>query len=497
MSEIFNLPNFLVFFSSGFFVFITVIVCVIISLENRNPSKTISWLLVLTLLPGIGFIFYLFFGENLRKKKWNRTHRAVEEFLHSPEVQESFNVQNLDDEFAKAISMESQYFDIADRNIMQLVLNSGTAPITVHNKVDIFTEGETKFEQMIKDIEQAKDHIHLEYYIIKDSVIGNKIREILIKKAQEGIKVRIMYDDFGSWRLYFKPSYMRSLRKAGCEVYSYLQSRFPFLHRNLNYRNHRKICVIDGKIGYVGGINIGDEYVHQDKKFGFWRDTHLRIEGPAVYMLQLVFIVDWLIRTDKKLIDMRYFPEMEEIKGESVIQIATSGADSLQETIYQAYFYAIAQAKESIYIQTPYFIPDEALMTALKTAILAGVDVRIMFPASPDHFTVYNASLSYLEEIMALGAKVHLYEKGFIHSKVVLVDREVASVGTANMDIRSFMINSEINAFIYDDATVDRLYEMFYKDIEDCRPLSYDEFKNKSLIQRIKESICRLFSPLL
>lgn len=496
MSEIFNPSNFLMVFLSGFFVFITAITCVIISLENRNPSKTISWLLVLTLLPGIGFVFYLLFGENLRKRKWNRTHRAVREFLDSPEVKEAFDQDQVDD-LNHAITMESGYFDVADRNIMQLVLNSGTAPITIHNQVDIFTEGEAKFKQMLLDIENAKDHIHLEYYIVKNSLVGNQLREALIKKAKEGVKVRFMYDDFGSWQLYFKPNFMHSLRKEGCEAFSYVQARFPFLHRNLNYRNHRKICIIDGKIGYVGGINIGDEYVHRNKKFGFWRDTHLRIEGPAVYMLQLVFIVDWLIRTDRKLADSRYFPEIESPKGESIIQIATSGADSLQQTIYQAYFYAIAQAKNTIYIQTPYFIPDEALMTALKTAVLAGVDVRIMFPAHADHFTVYNASLSYLEEIMALGAKVHLYQKGFIHSKVVLVDKEVASVGTANMDIRSFMINSEINAFIYDDETVDRLYRMFYQDLEDCTTLSYDEFKNKGLIKRLKESVCRLFSPLL
>ena len=247
----------------------------------------------------------------------------------------------------------------------------------------------------------------------------------------------------------------------------------------------------------MGGINIGDEYLHKDPKFGFWRDTHLRLAGPSVYMLQLVFLTDWFIATGEQPLSQQYFPPLAEAKGRSVIQIAVSGADSPQETIYQAYFYAIAQARESIYIQTPYFVPDEGLLTALKTAVLAGVDVQIMFPAAVDHFCVHHASLSYLEEILALGAKVHFYEDGFIHSKVVLIDGEMASVGTANMDIRSFMINSEINAFIYDDETVEKLYRIFADDLTHCRTLDYEGFRRKSLWQRGKESFCRLFSPLL
>lgn len=496
MEGFFSLPQLTVIFSSGWFVLLVVMICVVISLENRNPTKTISWLLVLTLLPVVGVVLYLLFGENLRKRRWKRTKTAVQEFWNTPEMKTVLEKEKAE-HLTKAVSMDANYFDLADRPIMKLVLNSGTAPIVVNNHVDIFTEGEAKFAQMLADMEAAEDHIHLEYFIIKDSQIGRQVRAVLQRKASQGVKVRILYDDIGSWRLYCKPSFIRGLKKAGCEVFSYVQARFPFLHRNLNYRNHRKICIIDGKIGYVGGINIGDEYLHKSKKFGFWRDTHLRIVGPAVYMLQLVFLTDWFIRTNRRVVEPECFPPMAPQSDKSVIQIAVSGADSPQETIYQAYFYAIAQAKKTVYIQTPYFVPDEALMTALKTAVLAGVDVRIMFPSVADHFFVYNASLSYLEEIMELGAKVHLYQDGFIHSKVVLVDGEMASVGTANMDIRSFMINSEINAFIYHDETVERLYQMFYDDLGRCSTISYEAFRQKSLWQRGKESFCRLFSPLL
>ena len=294
---------------------------------------------------------------------------------------------------------------------------------------------------------------------------------------------------------------VRILRAAGVEAKTYVQARFPYLHRKLNYRNHRKICVIDGKIGYVGGLNIGDEYVHGSKKFGFWRDTHLRLEGPAVYSLQKVFIADWLTLTDRRLADARYFPQADTTKGSSIVQIATSGADSENQTIYEAYFYAMAQARETIYMETPYFVPDEAMLTALKTASLSGVDIKIIFPSIADHFMVYYASLSYLEQIMEAGAEIYFYDKqpgpSFIHSKVMLVDHEIASVGTANMDIRSFMINSEINAFLYDNKTVNQLYQMFEQDLADSRRLTSADLQQKGLGQRIVESFCRLFSPLL
>lgn len=475
--------DFLIFLAVIVFVFVPLTIGITISLENRSPHKTISWLLVLALLPGVGIILYLVFGGNMRKRRWEKAKVRIAAYLNHA------GMRGVLESMA-----EGAPHDCA-QNTMRLVLNSGISPITMHNKVDIYTDGVAKFAQMIKDIKNAREHIHLEYYIIRKSSIADELRAALIAKANEGVKVRIIYDDWGSWKLKKDPEFILGLKRAGCEVYTTIKPRFPFGIRDFNYRDHRKICVIDGKIGYVGGVNIADEYIHKGK-LGYWRDTHLRIEGAAVYMLQMIFAIGWMLRTDEMLLGRDYFPLGVENTGASIIQIAASGADTPQETIYQAYFYAIAQAKNTVYIETPYFIPDESILTALKTAAMAGVDVRIIFPKKSDHATVHEASLSYLEELLGLGAKVYFYQKGFIHSKMLLVDNETASVGTANMDIRSFMLNSEINAFIYDKETVDRLYQVFNDDLRECRQAKKAEV-SKILPQRIWRSVCRLFSPVL
>lgn len=489
----------LIFESSWFIATVALAIATVISLERRDPVRTLCWLLVLFVVPILGIVFYLLFGENLRGKKWNKRRQDVQDFLAAKETREAFHPEHV--ETICNTTEQHTYFDVLDKSIMQLVMRSGIAPITVRNQVTIYTDGRDKFAQMFEDIRNAKDHIHLEYFIIKNGYLARQLRELLIEKAKQGVEVRILYDDIGSWRLYLIPWFMHGLRVAGVEAKTYVQARFPYLHRKLNYRNHRKICVIDGKIGYVGGLNIGDEYVHGSKKFGYWRDTHLRLQGSAVYSLQTVFITDWLILTDRRLVDSRYYPPLDSTKGSSIVQIATSGADSENETIYEAYFYAIAQARDTIYIETPYFVPDEALLTALKTASLSGVDVKIIFPSIADHFTVYHASLSYLEQIADLGAEVYVYNHqpgpSFLHSKVVLVDREIASVGTANMDIRSFVINSEINAFLYDNKTVNQLYQIFEQDLKNSRRITVAEFKQKNFGKRMLESFCRLFSPLL
>lgn len=469
---------------------------VLIFLENRDNTKTIAWLLVLLFLPGIGFFLYLLFGENVRSKKNMRWARVTREFWETNEHSEVEQLDKLVD-IQQNVLPELSIFQEDDRKMMSLILNSGRLPVTLNNSIDIFEEGISKFRRLLDDIFEAEEHIHMEYFIIKDSVIGGKIRDALVEKARQGVKVKIIYDDFGSWRLYLEQSYLKSLKDAGCEVRTYMLEKFPYVYRNINRRDHRKVVVIDGRIGYIGGINIGDEYVHQDPYFGFWRDTHLRIEGEAVYSLQTVFLMSWYLITEERITEYPLFPQLGQQLGRGVVQIATSEASTPHETIYLGYFAGITNARKSIFIQTPYFIPDQSLLTALKTSLLAGVEVKIMFPSYPDHLIVYHASHSYLEEMLELGAKVYLYKKGFLHSKVILVDKEFASVGTANMDIRSFSLNAEINAFIYDDENVDRLYRMFEKDIEDCIEVDYERYRDKTVGKRALEALCRLFSPLL
>ena len=476
------------------------IVAMTILLENRDPSKTIAWLLIFILLPGIGLIIYAIFGRNLRKIKIFKTQELASN------LKEKRLFQNLG-EINKLIRLEqdtisiSKFFkdnevDNIKLKIISLLLNTGMFPFTTNNNVDIYIDGNEKFENLIKDIEIAKDHIHLEYFIIKDSEIGQKIKSLLIKKAKENVKVRILYDDVGCWRFWFHRKFFKEMRSYGIEIEAFLPTKFPIIGGKLNYRNHRKIVVIDGHIGYTGGINIGDEYMGKNKKFGYWRDTHIRIKGTSVYMLQMTFLIDWYYNTKEVLLDKKYFPKLNDC-GNSMIQVVASGPDSDWEAIHYAYFLAICQAKKSIYIETPYFIPDESILRALKSAALSGVDVRIIFPKIADHKVVNTASYSYFDDILKSGGKVYLYNKGFIHSKVIIIDDAIASTGSANMDLRSFMLNFEINAFIYDESVIKIMKEDFFKDLQYSDEINKEEFKNRSILKKSKESIARLFSPIL
>lgn len=476
------------------------IVAMTILLENRDPSKTVAWLLIFILLPGIGLITYAIFGRNLRKIKIFKTQKLANS------IKEEKLFKNLE-EINKIIRLEQDTITIskflknneednARLKIISLLLNTGMFPFTTNNKIDVFVDGNEKFNSLIRDIENAKDHIHLEYFIIKDSEIGRKIKELLIKKSKENVKIRILYDDVGCWRFWFHRKFFNEMKSYGIEIVPFLPTKFPIIGGKLNYRNHRKIVVIDGQIGYTGGINIGDEYMGRNKKFGYWRDTHIRIEGTSVYMLQMTFLIDWYYNTKEVLLDKKYFPKLGNF-GNSMMQVVASGPDSDWEAIHYAYFLAICQAKRSIYIETPYFIPDESIIRALKSAALSGVDVRIIFPKIADHKIVNTASYSYFDDILKSGGKVYLYNKGFIHSKVIIIDNIIASTGSANMDLRSFMLNFEINAFIYDENVIELMKEDFFEDMKNSDEIDKDEFKNRSIVEKSKESIARLFSPIL
>ncbi len=476
------------------------IVAMTILLENRDPSRTVTWLLIFILLPGVGLIIYAVFGRNLRKIKIFKTQELASNMKEEKLFRNLDEINNLIRLEQDTISVSKLLKDNEEDNIklkiISLLLNTGMFPFTTNNKVDIFVDGNEKFERLIKDIENAKDHIHLEYFIIKDSDIGQKIKNLLIKKSKENVKIKILYDDVGCWRFWFHREFFNEMKSHGIEIVPFLPTKFPIIGGKLNYRNHRKIVVIDGRVGYTGGINIGDEYMGKDKKFGYWRDTHIRIEGTSVYMLQMTFLIDWYYNTKEVLLNTNYFPRLNNF-GNSMIQVVASGPDSDWEAIHYAYFLAICQAKKSIYIETPYFIPDESILRALKSAALSGVDVRIIFPKIADHKIVNIASYSYFDDILKSGGRVYLYEKGFIHSKVIIIDNSIASTGSANMDLRSFMLNFEINAFIYDRKVIDLMKEDFFEDMKNSKEINKDEFKNRSIVQKSKESVARLFSPIL
>lgn len=472
------------------FIINIVLALVIVFLERRDPSATWAWLLVLFFIPLLGFILYLILGQNLKRYRlfdWEDIKKVGlhEKIKKQTELMESgdypFNTEE-----------EEQYKDL-----IYLSLATNNALLTENNKMDVFIDGRDKFERLFADIKQAKNHIHLQYYIFRDDQLGMRLIDLLTEKAKEGVKVRILYDEMGSRRI--KKRSFNKLKQAGGEVEVFFPSHIPYVNLRVNFRNHRKLVIIDGKIGYVGGFNVGDEYLGLNKKYGYWRDTHLRIVGDAVHAIQLRFILDWnqaSSRNDIYYAD-EYFPKIKDPLDQIPIQIVTSGPDSKWEHIKNGYIKMIASAKQSIYIQTPYFIPDNSILDALRIAALSGLDVRIMIPNKPDHMFVYWATLSYIGELLKAGAKVYIYNNGFIHAKMIVVDKQAASVGTANIDVRSFRLNFEVNAFIYHRPSAEKLAEIFERDMEKSLHLTEEKYLHRPKIVRFKESISRLLSPIL
>lgn len=472
---------------SGVFAVTVIVLSILIILENRNPTRTMAWILVLIFLPGVGIFLYLYIGQNHRKKKTfikkrKQDYRVLRRLL---DTQITFT------QYGKFFKKN---FHDARAKMVPLILRNGDSPITFNNEIKILNNGAQTFTEMLKEIEGAKDHIHMEYFIIKDSEIGRKFQRALIRKAKEGIAVRLIYDAVGSWRL--GRSYFAPMIEAGVEVEEFLSVTLPFFGSRLNYRNHRKILVVDGKVGFTGGINIGDEYLGRDKVLGFWRDTHLKIVGEANYVLQTIFLKDWYFVRNEELDDPRYFPR-QGYQGEKAIQILSSGPDMYWHSIQQAYFTAITSARKSVYITTPYLIPDEGILMALKTAGLRGVDVRILLPSVADHRTVFWASKSHFKELLEAGVKIYQYQKGFVHSKIIMADDNVTSIGTANLDIRSLELNFEVNAFIYDHKITKRVKGDFFADLRQSKRVYLAEYEKRSMKDRLKESVARLFSPIL
>ncbi|TQK62875.1 cardiolipin synthase [Brevibacillus sp. AG162] len=465
-----------------------ILAAVLIFMERRNIAATWAWLMVLLFLPGIGFIIYLIFGHKLSKKKLYRLKEG--EFSH----------------FRAAVDRQKQLLAHGElqvndpemerhRDMIFMNVVSDGAFYTQDNTIQVFKEGHSLFNLMFKQMEEAREHIHLLYYILNDDDLGKQLIQLLTKKAQEGVEVRLLYDAVGSSGV--SSRFLRPLVEAGGQVASFFPAKIPFLNFRVNFRNHRKLTIIDGKIGYIGGFNIGDEYLGKDKKLGYWRDTHLLIEGRAVYMLQARFFLDWNLSAQKRMNEsLAYFPEIH-AEGTIGVQIVSSGPNSEKEQIKHAFLKMIYKARKKIYLQTPYFVPDESMLTALKMAAMSGVDVRVMVPGRPDHLMVFWATHSYLGDLLKSGVRCFLYEKGFMHAKAIVVDTQLSSVGTANVDIRSFKLNFETNAFIYDSQMAEELEELFVSDLADCREMTLGEYVNRPLRLRLLESLTRLLSPLL
>ncbi|MDT8719494.1 cardiolipin synthase [Clostridium sp. 19966] len=472
-----------IIFYIGFFIYAAFSISLII-LERKKPEKTIAWLLIFIIIPPLAIVLYVFLGRN-----WKR-HKLRANF--SPDMQELiFSAIN------KLSDME--YFPL-----IELLANNSESPLFVSNEVKIFNNGEEKFKALKKELKRAKHHIHMEYYIVNSDGIGNEIKDILIQKSNEGVKVRFIMDRVGAIRV--KKSFLKEMRAAGIEIVQYSYFLAPLLraiNTQINYRNHRKIVVIDGEVGFVGGINIGDEYLGKGK-LGFWRDTHLMVKGDFVLGLQAVFIDDYITirEADKKTSfhgeDFKDYFKAVDGNGNKLMQLIKSGPDSRYPSIEQAIMKMITMARDHIYITTPYFVPSDDILEAIRIASLGGIDVKILFPGSYDHVIVHYASRTYLADLAKSGAEIYLYDdKAFVHAKVVTIDGKVSTVGTANMDIRSFELNYEINALIYDKEVTEELETQFMNDLSLSQKVNVDDYDRIPIHTALLEGFSRIFSSLL
>jgi cardiolipin synthase len=359
--------------------------------------------------------------------------------------------------------------------------------------VSVYTEGYTKLQALLRELQKAKQHIHMEYYIFEDDAIGRLVRDVLIEKASQGVEVRVIYDDVGCWHV--PNRFFEEMRNAGIEVRSFLKVRFPLFTSRVNYRNHRKIVVIDGRVGFVGGMNLAERYM-RGFSWGIWRDTHIMLEGKAVHGLQTAFLLDWYF-VDRTLITAsRYFPKIDSC-GTSLVQIVTSEPIGPWKEIMQGLTVAITGAKKYFYMQTPYFLPTEQILAAMQTAALSGVDVRLMLPERADNWITHLGSRSYLRDVMQAGVKVFFYKKGFLHSKLMVSDDMLSTVGSTNVDFRSFEHNFEVNAFMYDVETALEMKEIFLQDQRESTQIFLKNWVRRSWRQKAAESVVRLLAPLL
>ena len=464
------------FFLVVYSVTILGIVLVIIT-DNRNPLKTLPWIVVLVLAPVVGLVFYFFFGQNLSKQRIisRRTRKRITMQLEEPEHPEGPGIP-------------PRY-----RPLASLLLNTLHSVPLYGSRIAVYTDGRSKMEALMEEIARARHHIHIQYYILNDDQTGCRLRDALVAKAREGVRVRILYDDVGSRGA--KNSFFKGMRDAGIEVYAFLHVKFPLFTSKVNYRNHRKIVVIDGRIGFIGGMNIADRYV-RGTEWGSWRDTHFRIEGSGVAGLQIAFLSDWSATTKRHIAGPEYFPAAKRYT-DDILQIVAGGPFGKWRTLLQAESYAVANARRRVWIQTPYYLPSDVLNTALQTAALAGTDVRLMLPARSDSKLIDLASHSYLDDMMRAGVKILFYEPGFLHSKLLIADDALTVIGSANMDFRSFEHNFEVNAFVCDEEFTARMAAIFDSDAAKCHAVTPGEWFRRPRRRRWAESFMRVFSPLM
>lgn len=473
----------------GLYLALLIFVCLRVIVDTQETPKTLAYLLVIIFLPVIGILIYFIFGVNYRKrkiysKKLSREQELAEQI--EKEIQD-YTFRNIE-----------KYRDILQESetTVRYLLNDTSSPLTEGNDVELLFNGDNKFERLKEELKKAHHHIHIEYYIIEEGRLISDLRDILVQKAYEGVKVRIIYDDFGSGGL--SNGFINELESNGIEVFPFHRVWLILFANRLNYRNHRKIVVIDGQVGFTGGVNISDRYINEFNGEKYWRDTHLMIRGNGVFKLQYLFFTSWRFCSGEELpVNQNYFPPEVPTTNNSLVQIASGGPDSPRSTILLTIMDAVSAARERLYITTPYFIPDESLRKIIEFEALAGLDVRLLVPGRPESFLINAAACSFYSRLLEAGVRIFLYEKGVIHSKTIIADNYLSIVGTANMDQRSFDLNFEVNAMVYDRNINAELTSHFLHDLEQSREIDPVAFANRPQYKQYGEGVARLLSPLM
>lgn len=468
-----------------------VLVCGRVIYDTRSVTKTLAYLLTCIFVPVFGILFYFFFGINYHKRKLYSKKLVLDDDLFK-RIKKTIITNS------EQLLEESEADMPGGKELVKLLLTDTLSPLTGNNKVKLLINGEEKFPEILGALKQAKKHIHIEYYIFEDDETGTMVADILIQKAKEGVSVRFIYDDFGSRSI--RKKIVPRLKEAGVQVYPFYEIIFLATANRINYRNHRKIIVIDGNTSFVGGINISDRYINNKspKNVLYWRDTHIRIDGAGSNYLQYVFLCDWNFCAKEKLSpEPDFFSIPVDYSTDTLVQIAASGPDSNKPTILYSLIESIGRAKKEILITTPYFIPGQSLQDMLCVAAMGGVSVKLLVPGISDSRVVNAAARSYYEELLEAGVEIYLYNKGFIHAKTIVIDGMISMVGTANMDYRSFELNFEVNAIIYDNDFSKQLQDTFFNDLKDAEKIELKYWRNRPVYKDFGEKIARLVSSLI
>lgn len=479
IQETIHLSSWLAILVTALYVTMVVTAVIVVLRENRNPIRALSWVIALVFLPGVGLIFYLFFGRSLRGMHMISRHNKRKIMHDNSPDRIDLNDLNITEE---------------QKNIIKLSYNLSRSPFTVNNEIDIYTDGASKFESLKQDLLNAKKSILLQYYIFLDDIIGNEIADILISKVKQGVMVKVIYDHIGSFSA--RNRFFDKMKQHGVETHPFFRVNFPHFANRINWRNHRKIVVIDGNIGYIGGMNIADRYVNGLPNGEEWRDTHFRVRGDIVESLIYSFAIDWnFLKKDPYVPEVK--TERSEICNLTGVQLVTGGPTERWNNLTLCFLRAISSARRKILIQTPYFLPTDGLLNALEAAALAKIDVRIMMPRNTDSRLLHYASFSYITQCLKAGIKVYLYEPGMLHAKAMIIDDNFVTAGSTNFDFRSFENNFECNLLIYDTEINRKMRAIFFNDLKRCKKLTLEQWKKRPLPQRFLESLLRLVSPIL